>query len=104
MEKIKVRRIAGRQGSEHLGGEFEIDAGHPEITSISDTQRRVNELMGIKDEDFLAAICKGDFPPDIVSRDAVRRIRDGESQISEGQKKINQMMGIDDATFKKYNP
>ena len=89
MGKNKVRLIVGRKGSEHMNRDLEIDDGHPDATAISETQRRVNKLMGVSDEEFIAQICKADIPKDIV--------------MNETQRRINKMMGVDDATFKKYN-
>jgi len=55
---------------------------------IDECQRRVNELMGIKDEDVIACRCKEEGK---------------DPAIDEAQRKTNELMGIDDATFRKYN-
>ena len=55
---------------------------------IDECQRRVNELMGIKDDVFLA--CR--------SREEKR-----DPAIDDTQRRANELMGIDEATFKKYN-
>jgi len=63
---------------------------HPEKWPgiIDECQRRVNELMGIKDEDSLACRCKEEKK---------------DPTIDETQRRANELMGIDDATFRKYN-
>ncbi|MCX5841126.1 MAG: hypothetical protein NTY16_06695 [Deltaproteobacteria bacterium] len=63
---------------------------HPEKWSgiIDECQRRVNELMGIKDEDFLACLCKEEKK---------------DPAIDETQRRTNELMGVDDAMFRKYN-
>jgi hypothetical protein len=63
---------------------------HPEKWPgiIDECQRRVNELMGIKDEDFLVCRCKEEKK---------------DPTINETQRRANELMGIDDVTFRKYN-
>lgn len=63
---------------------------HPERWAgiIDECQRRVNELMGIKNEDFLAYLCKEEKK---------------DPAIDETQRRCNELMGVDDATFRKYN-
>lgn len=63
---------------------------HPEKWSgiIDECQRRVNELMGIKDEAFLAYLCKEEKK---------------DPTIDETQRRANELMGVDDAMFRKYN-
>lgn len=55
---------------------------------IDDCQRRVNELMGVKEDDFIAC-----------------RLKENKKDptVDEMQRKVNELMGIDDATFRKYN-
>ena len=55
-----------------------------------ETQRRINQLMGVDDE----TIQKNSAP--------ASTIRDG-SSIDETQRRINQLMGVDDETFMKYS-
>jgi len=63
---------------------------HPEKWPgiIDDCQRRVNELMGIKDEDVIACRLKEEKK---------------DLSINETQRRANELMGVDDATFRKYN-
>jgi succinate dehydrogenase flavin-adding protein (antitoxin of CptAB toxin-antitoxin module) len=89
---------------------------------IDECQRKVNKLMGISDEDFLAYKCKdealetssgkelqhkvnelmGITDEDVLACQCKNELRKHASE-EEVQKKVNEMMGIDDDTFKRYN-
>ena len=81
--------------------EFELFVGKPfvELTgtrftppppTIDATQRRINELMGVSDEDFLKYACKAPGPDSTEATD-------------EDRAKINQMMGVTDEDILKYS-
>jgi len=59
------------------------------FAEIDEAQRKLNEMMGISDEDFLEYSCKA---PDFRS-----------PLISDEQRKINKTMGISDEDFLKYS-
>ncbi|MBW1795568.1 MAG: hypothetical protein JRJ38_14245 [Deltaproteobacteria bacterium] len=61
----------------------------PPQPTIDATQRRINELMGVSDEDILKYACKAPGPDSAAIPDEDRR-------------KINQMMGVSDEDFLKY--
>ena len=78
--------------------EFELFVGKPfvEFTgtrftppspTIDATQRRINELMGVSDEDFLKYACKAPDSTEVTDEDRA---------------KINQMMGVTDEDILKY--
>lgn len=80
--------------------EFELVIGKPFVAfnpttftppspTIDATQRRVNELMGVSDEDFLKYACKAPGPDSTEATD-------------EDRAKINQMMGVSDEDILKY--
>ena len=81
--------------------EFELFLGKPFVglngarftppsPTIDATQRRVNELMGVSDEDFLKYACKASGPDSMELTD-------------EDRAKINQLMGVSDEDMARYS-
>ena len=68
---------------------FKLPAMDPPSPTINATQRRINELMGISDEDFLKYACKSPGPESMEIADEDRR-------------KINELMGVTDEDILKY--
>ena len=81
-------------------GEFELFVGKPFVgltgtsftppsPTIDATQRRINELMGVSDEDFLKYACKAPGS-------------DSTEMTDEDRAKINQMLGVTDEDILQY--
>ena len=91
-DPVERQRAQSAIDTFHHAGDmiFATEQNHPEKWPgiIDECQHRINELMGVKDEDVIACQCKEEKKAPAVD---------------EMQRKINKMMGVDDATFRKYN-
>jgi hypothetical protein len=96
----------------------------PAPTVIDSTQRKVNQMMGLSDDDFLKYACKATGPDSGESAEEIQRKvnrlmglseeafmkyagkatgPDSTQAADELQQKINRMMGLSDEAFRKYS-